>query len=153
MTAANVQISQGTTIGVAAAVPATEDIVGYAALTFVEVGEVLNYGSSGGTAQVATFTPVNSGVVNKRKGSKNYGTMALKLASDIADAGQLLLQAGFDGVDEQTIHSFELTDNAGNIDYFMGVISSFSTERGDANTIVGHDCSIERTTKATKDPA
>lgn len=153
MTAANVSISQGTTIGVSATQPATEDIAGYAALTFTTIGEVTSFGESGGTATVTTFTPVDSGVVNKRKGSRDYGTMSLALASDISDAGQLLLKAGFDGAAVQTIHSFEVTDNAGNITYFMGLISSFTTVRGDANAIVSHNCNVERTSIAVEDPA
>ena len=145
MTAVNVEISQGTVIGVVAAQPATEDSTGYGALTFVTIGEVTNFGESGGTAQVSSFTPVASGVVNKRKGSKDYGTMSLGLASDIADVGQVLLKAGFDGTDEQTIHSFKITENGGDITYFMGLISSFTTVRGDANAIISHNCNIERT--------
>lgn len=153
MTAINVAISQGTTIAASANQPATEDIAGYVALTFVDIAEVTSFGESGGTATVTTFTPVNSGIVNKRKGSKDYGTMSLGLASDIADAGQVMLKAGFDGATEQTIHSFEVTDNAGNITYFMGLISSFTTIRGDANAIISHNCNIERTSIAVDDPA
>ena len=152
MTAVNVEISQGTVIGASATQPATENIAGYVALTYTDIAEVTNFGESGGTATVTSFTPVNSGVVNKRKGSKDYGTMSLSLASDIADAGQILLKAGFDGAQEQTIHSFEITDNAGNITYFMGLISSFTTVRGDANAIISHNCNIERTSIAVSDP-
>ena len=153
MTATNVQISQGTTVAASATQPATEDIAGYVALTFTDVGEVTSFGESGGTATVASFTPVASGVVNKRKGSKDYGTMSLGMASDIADTGQILLKAGFDGAQEQTIHSFEITENNGDITYFMGLISSFTTVRGDANAIISHNCNIERTSISVSDPA
>ena len=148
MSAVNVEISVGTTVGLVAAQPATEDAAGYGALTFVTVGEVTNIGESGGSAQVATFTPVESGTVNKRKGSIDYGTASLSIAKDASDAGQVLLKAGFDGTDRSTIHSFAITEDGGEVTYFMGLISSFTTARGDANTVLSHNCNIERTTIA-----
>ena len=146
MTAANVALSVGTVVSVSAAQPATEDQIGYEALTWTVVGEVTDIGESGGTAQVTNFTPVASGVVNKRKGSIDYGTMALAIAMDTADAGQIILKAGFDGATRNTVHSFLIADpDSGDEGYFMGSISSFTTIRGDANTVMSHACNVERT--------
>ena len=145
MTAANIDMSVGTIISVDAAQPATEDQTGYEALTYVAIGEITNIGESGGTATVTTFTPVNSGTVNKRKGSIDYGTMSLEIAKDASDAGQVDLKAGFDGAQKQTVHSFKVVDASGDAAYFMGLISSFTTSRGDANTVISHNCNIERT--------
>ena len=149
MTAANVEMSVGSIVSVSAAQPATEDQAGYEALTFTEIGEVTSIGESGGTAQISSFTPVKSGVVNKRKGSIDYGTMSLSIAKDASDAGQVLLKAGFDGAAKETIHSFKIEESvSGEVTYFMGLISSFTTARGDANTILSHNSNIERTSAA-----
>ena len=148
MSSANVEISVGTTVAVSATQPATEDSTGYAALTYIDVGEITNIGESGGTAQVATFTPIGSGTVNKRKGSIDYGTMSMEIAKDATDVGQIALKAGFDGAERSTIHSFEITEDGGEVTYFMGVITSFTTVRGDANTVLSHNCSFDRTSVA-----
>ena len=153
MTAANVKLSVGTTISVSAGPTAAETAVGYEALTFTDIGEVINIGESGGNAQITPFTPVDSGVVNKRKGSIDYGTLALQIAKDAADAGQVILKAGFDGAARDTIHSFKIVDGSGDTFYFMGIISSFTTARGDANTIISHNCNVERTSVTIIDPA
>jgi len=146
MTANNVIMSVGTVISVSAAQPATENQAGYEALSFTVIGEVTNIGEAGGTAQVQSFTPVGSGIVHKRKGSIDYGTQSLTIAKDAADAGQVLLQAGFDGAAKDTIHSFKIAEpNSGDVAYFQGLISSFTTQRGDANTILSHNCNVDRT--------
>ena len=146
MTAANIALSVGTVISASAAQPATEDQTGYEALSWTVVGEVTDIGESGGTASITTFTPVASGVVNKRKGSIDYGTMALSIAKDAADTGQILLKAGFDGAQRNTVHSFKVAEpDSGDEAYFMGSISSFTTIRGDANAVMAHTCNIERT--------
>lgn len=146
MSSVNVKISVGTVVSVSAAQPATEDQVGYEALTWAEIGEVTNLGESGGTAQVSQFTPLASGTVNKRKGSIDYGQVAMTIAKDAADAGQVLLKAGFDGSDRGTIHSFLIAEpDSGDETYFMGVITSFTTISGDANTVIEHNCNVDRT--------
>ena len=149
MTAVNVELSVGTIVSASAAQPATEDQTGYEALTYTVVGEITDIGESGGTAQITTFTPVNSGVVNKRKGSIDYGTMSLAIAKDAADTGQILLKAGFDGAQRNTVHSIKVQEpDSGDVAYFMGVISSFTTVRGDANAVIANNCNIERTSIA-----
>ena len=146
MSAVNVSLSVGTVISASAAQPATEDATGYGALSWTVVGEVTDIGESGGTASITTFTPVASGVVNKRKGSIDYGTMSLAIAKDAADTGQILLKAGFDGAQRNTVHSFLIAEpDSGDEAYFMGSISSFTTVRGDSNAVMAHNCNIERT--------
>jgi hypothetical protein len=141
MTATNIELSVGTVISATASQPATEDQTGYEALSWTVVGEVTDIGESGGSATITTFTPVASGVVNKRKGSIDYGTMALAIAKDAADTGQILLKAGFDGAQRDTVHSFLVAEpNSGDEAYFMGSISSFTTVRGDANAVIAHNC-------------
>jgi len=144
MSANNVDITLGTTVSVSAAQPATENQAGYEALSWIVVGEVTNIGEAGGTAEIPTFTPVASGVVHKRKGSRNYGTQSLELAKDSTDVGQIALQSGFDGANAAVIHSVRLNDGT-EVSYFQGLVGSFTTVRGDANTIISHNVNLERT--------
>lgn len=143
----NVITTLGTTLGVVLGEPATFDEAGYAALTYQAVGEVGDLGEFGGTREVVTFTPVDTGVVAKRPGSIDYGEMTLQIARDAVDAGQIALQSGLDGTNAGEIHSFDVTDRTGAKLYFTGIISSFTYNAGSANTIFGGSCTINLTTK------
>lgn len=57
------------------------------------IGEVENVGNHGVTAQIIEFTAVNDAVVQKLKGSKNYGTMNLMIGHVPGDAGQTIVRA------------------------------------------------------------
>ena len=85
----------GATLGISASLPATYDAAGYAATSMVysTVGEIENFGNHGVTANVTTFTSVSTAVVQKFKGSKNYGTMSLTLGNLPSDAGQDIVEA------------------------------------------------------------
>lgn len=145
MAASNVQIATGTVVSIVASEPATYDSAGFAALTFITVGEVLSIGEFGGSATVATFTPLNSGTVNKRKGSIDYGTATMSIADDESDAGQILLKAGFDGAARNTIHSIKIENDNGDVAYFVALVTSFSTVTNDANTVITVNCNLDLT--------
>lgn len=90
----NIQSLSGARIGISAVLPATYDIAGYdvSSLIFTPLGQVETYGNHGMTANVSTFTPVDTATVAKVKGSKDYGTMSLSLANLPSDAGQAILK-------------------------------------------------------------
>lgn len=89
----NVQSMSGATLALSANLPVTYDAAGYADtdLVWSVVGEVENYGEHGVQAQIIEFTNVADAVVQKIKGSKNYGTMSLQIGNVPADAGQALI--------------------------------------------------------------
>ena len=136
-------ISVGTTLGMVASSPATYDSAGFAALTFVTVGEITNMGDVGGTAQIVENTTLQSGIIGKYKGSINYGSAPITIGKDATDAGQVLLKAAFDGADRDTEHSFAITDSNGDITYFSGLVSSYVKSTGDANTVRMLNTTIE----------
>jgi len=140
-----IDISLGTTLGVVVGEPATYDASGFGALAYEEVGEVTNISEYGGSGQVNTNIPLKTGVVAKRIGSYDYGTATLTITRDSADAGQDDLKDGFDGSNKGKVHSFEVTLPNGDVQYFIGVISSYTTNVGDANTFTQSTCSIELT--------
>jgi hypothetical protein len=92
MTDSIVQTSAGTTIAISAVLPATDDAAGYNALTWAAIGEVTDLGEFGREYATVTHNPVASRRTIKRKGSYNDGTMALQLALDRDDAGQILVK-------------------------------------------------------------
>ena len=142
----NVFATAGTILRVAADSPGTYDddaVTGFPSLTYTEVGEVTDFGEFGGTAEIITHIPVKENFVVKRKGAKNYGAMSIQLGRDATDAGQILLQAGFDGAQEFTVHSVEMETPDGNFLYFTGMVSSFTYNAGSANQIFGGSVAFE----------
>ena len=137
----------GTTLSLVAGVPETFNDAGYADLTYTSVGEVGDLGEFGGTREVVTFTPVDTGIVAKRPGSIDYGQMSLQIARDAADTGQVALQSALDGAESGNVHSFKLLDRNGDILYYTGIVSSFTYSAGSANTMFGGSCTIDLTSK------
>lgn len=89
-----VQSLSGAKVGISATIPATFDVAGYdvSSIVFTPIGQVESYGNHGLTAAVTEFTPVDTAVVAKVKGSKNYGTMSLTIGNLPSDAGQAILK-------------------------------------------------------------
>src|SRR3954470_6770148 len=84
----------GAVLSISATLPATYDQAGYGATTvvFTAVGQVENYGNHGVTAAVTEFVPVDTAVITKIKGAKNYGTMSLSIGNVPGDAGQAIVK-------------------------------------------------------------
>jgi hypothetical protein len=142
-----VDISVGTELHVAVAEPATYDAAGFAALSYTEVGEVSNIPPFGGTAQIAEFIPIKTGIVNKRKGSINYGQANINLANVISDDGQEIMRDGFDGTNRDEVHSIKLYHADIGTVYFTAMIASWVYNFGDANTINQAESVLELTNK------
>jgi len=128
-------------LSVSAATPATFDAVGYAALTFTEIGEVSEVPEFGAAHAVNTFTPLKSGIVNKFHGELNYGSITVPLGYDSANAGQIILLAALASKNEI---SFRETRSDGTIRYVMGKVFSFP--RGQSvGSVNMASCNIEFT--------
>ena len=84
--------SVGTIVSVSANSPTTYNATGFAALTWSACGELAELPSFGAEAALATHTPLATGIVAKRRGSLNYGSVALTMAVSEDDAGQTILQ-------------------------------------------------------------
>jgi hypothetical protein len=126
-------ISVGYTLSVSLGAPATYNAAGFAAKSWTVVTDVETIPDFGGTAQVPEFTPLANGVVDKAKGSINYGDFTAPLRRRIADTGQDLLQAGFDGVNRDSVFSVRLSHPSGGTLYFTAFITSFTYNIADAN--------------------
>lgn len=136
----------GAIYSISAAEPATYDAAGFAALTFTEVGEVISIGAFGGTAEVLTQAPVKTGIINKVKGSRNYGSQAIQFGKQ-TDAGQALLSAGFDGAAADDVHSIKIAYADGTVRYFTGLVASYEFQEISASSFVNGASTIELNNK------
>lgn len=135
-----VQTSAGTTIAISAALPATDDAMGYNALTWTAIGEVTDLGEFGREYATVTHTPVASRRTIKRKGSYNNGTMALQLALDRDDAGQVLVKTA---LASDANKAFRITYQDGSKDYFSAMVMSFKTNVGSVDQILSGSINLE----------
>lgn len=122
----------GATLAISATLPATYDAAGYGAttITYTAIGEIENYGNHGVTATIVEFTPIDTAVVAKMKGSKNYGTMTLSVGSIPTNAGQVILKAA----SESTAHySAKLTYPDGEIHYMDVLVAKHEYQDGTVN--------------------
>lgn len=141
-------IPQGTTgivISISAGLPLTYDAAGYADtdIAFTAIGQIEDHGSHGGTKQIIEFTPVDTGVVQKIAGSKNYGTKTMMLGSVPTDAGQVILAAAFES---DNPYSVKVAYPDGEIHYLEALIAKHEYQDGPANNVskVAIDLAVTR---------
>ena len=135
-----VQSLLGATLAISASLPATYNAAGYGAtgMTYTTVGQVENFGNHGVKSQVLTFTPVATGIINKLKGSKDYGQMALVLGCLPSDSGQDLMRTASESTAHYSVKiTYPLGDGeaTGEIHYLDVLVSSFENQDGDTNAV------------------
>lgn len=135
----------GATLAISATLPETYDQVGYEStdIVYTPVGEIETYGSHGMTAAITEHTPVDTGVVAKVKGSKNYGNMALTIGDLPSDAGQVILKAASESANH---YSVMITYPDGVKHYLDVLVSKFEFQDGAVNDVkkIGVDLAICR---------
>jgi hypothetical protein len=140
----------GTTLGISASAPATDDEAGYAAITFTEVGQVEKIGAVGGSHKKVDFQPFR-GPAQKYKGGVDYGAIQPIMGFDPDDAGQLLLAAADEEV--SALYSFCVTYHDGAKRFFRGRVFGFPENIDGADTIVTASPTIEICTRIVKTAA
>lgn len=136
--------SVGTVVSVSTTAPATYDSAGFAALTFSACGELAELPSFGAEAALATHTPLATGIVAKRRGSLNYGSVALTMAVSDADTGQTVLQDAAEaaaGTDAAVSVKVVLVN--GEIQYFTAQVMSYKVNVGNADAITMAEVTLE----------
>ncbi|MBK8916358.1 MAG: hypothetical protein IPM64_17475 [Phycisphaerales bacterium] len=136
----NVQSLKGAALALSATRPATFDAAGYSDtdIAWSTIGEVENYGNHGMQAQIITFTNVADAVVQKLKGSKDYGTMALTIGHVPGDAGQALAATASES---QNRYSARITYPLGDgevtqeIHYLDVLVASREFQDGEVNSV------------------
>lgn len=112
----------------------------FAALTWIEVGEVEDMGEFGDESGEVNFSSVSDGRVRKLKGVRDAGSMALVVGRDPLDAGQIALTAA-----EQTKFNYGIKIQAADapsdtytdtIYYFRGKVMSARENYGTVDNVV-----------------
>lgn len=136
--------SVGTVVSVSNSSPATYNSAGFAALTWTACGELAELPSFGAEAALATHTPLATGIVAKRRGSLNYGSVALTMAVSDVDGGQTILQDAAEaaaGTDAQVAVKVLLVN--GEIQYFTAQVMSYKVNVGNADAITMAEVTLE----------
>lgn len=122
------------------ALPATDTAAEYAALTWVEIGEVEDMGEFGDESSDVTFSAVSDGRVRHLKGVRDAGTLALVCGRDPLDAGHIALKAA-----EKTKFSYPIKVQAADapselyadsVYYFNAKIMSARDNYGSVDNVV-----------------
>ena len=136
--------SVGTAVSVSNAAPATYNSTGFAALTWSLCGELAELPAFGAEAALATHTPLKTGIVAKRRGSLNYGSVALTMAVSDEDTGQTVLQDAAEaaaGTDAQVSVKVVLVN--GEVQYFTAQVMSYKVNVGNADAITMAEVTLE----------
>ncbi len=140
-----VRSTAGTTIKISAAIPATFDGTGYAALTYTTIGEVTDLGEFGREYALISHNPIGSRGTVKLKGSFNEGSISMQLGLDTDDAGQILAKsASLSDAD----HSFVITTQNGDKYYFQAKTMSFKVNVGSVDSVTAATIALELTTNS-----
>lgn len=125
----------GATVEVAAGKPATIDAAGFGALSFSEIGEILEWGEIGDTSEDSTETTLKGRVMHTN-GAVDGGTSDFTFlrSKDSSDTGQALLIAKNNTNDDV---SFKITDPDGEISYFHGKVANVRDRARSASTQKG----------------
>lgn len=134
------QSMAGTVLAVCATLPVTYDAAGYADtdLVFTAVGEIEDHGGHGVQANVLQFTAVDDAIVQKFKGSKNYGTKQLVLGNIPSDSGQDILAAAAESNNRYSIkitYPLRQGEVTNEVHYLDALITSFSYQDGPVDSL------------------
>lgn len=146
-----VNTTAGTTLEVTTATPATFDQAGYSAIfdgsfeTAETVGEITDLGEFGREYALVTHNPIDTRGTQKFKGSFNEGAIALQLALDTDDAGQVLMKAASLSDND---YSFRITTQNGDAYYFQAKVMSFKVGAGSVDSITSATANMEITTNS-----
>lgn len=136
--------SVGTVVSVSTSAPATYNATGFGALTWATCGELAELPSFGAEAALATHTPLATGIVAKRRGSLNYGSVALTMAVSDDDAGQTILQdAAEAAAGADALVSVKVVLVNGEIQYFTAQVMSYKVNVGNADAITMAEVTLE----------
>lgn len=143
----SVATSAGSTFSVVAAgaAPATFDSAGYAALSWVNVGEITDLGEFGREYALVTHNPVGNRGTQKFKGSFNEGTINLQLGLQTDDAGQIILKTASNS---DLSYSFRVVTQNGDAYYFRAQTMSFKVGVGSVDQITTATVMLELTTNS-----
>ncbi|MHB2205070.1 phage tail tube protein [Methylobacterium sp. CM6257] len=127
--------ASGTKIAIGpVATDAMDTAAEYAAATpYTEIAKVESYGDFGDESAAVTLNTVGEGRIEKAKGSRDAGTLALTVAYVPDDPGQIALEAAEKSIEN---FAFRVTFPDGGIQYFRGLVMSRRRSVGSADNVI-----------------
>lgn len=144
------QTSTGVKLYVAVGLPATQDQAGYEAMTWAEVGEVVDLPEYGPDVQIVESNPLATGITEKFPGFINYGSLPIGMELDPNDLGQIALDSALPVGGVKQPHSFHIQYSAALSEYFFGSVFSNKRSTGSANSMVGSTVNTEIDSPVTR---
>lgn len=132
----------GSSIFISAALPATFDVTGYDALTWIEIDEVDDIPEYGSDSSVITRTPLKDGITRKRKGAANFGSFAPNGALVEGDPGQAAVKNAAKPSSKAPV-AIKVLKADGSIDYMRALITSFKTNIGNSENTTSMSFNVE----------
>ena len=145
------QTGAGSAIAISVAAPVTQDVAGYAALTYTEGGNCEKIGTIGATFAKTEFQPLK-GAKQTLKGSADYGSLQPSFALDEEDAGQTLFKTAADD-ETNTLYSVRVTYQSGAKRYFQGRVFGWPETIDGADPVMMATPTVEICTKVVRAPA
>ena len=159
--AGDIQTTSGTKFYISSAAVAStvDDVAGYEALTWTEVGEVEDLGNVGDVSAEVTGAAIGDSRIRKAKGARNGGTMNVICFDSVpADTGQMAVIAA-EGTNDNYAFKIELPDappgvgSTPTIQYFRGLVMSNELRLGTNDNIRRRAFNIGVNSEQTIDPA
>ena len=137
--------STGITFHCVEGLPATLDAAGFAALTYVKIGQVTNIPEFGPTIAVVESKPLETGITEKFVGFVNYGSLSVTADFDDEDAGQALVTDAVTTTDASfgKEFSFKLEYQSGAVRYWVGRFFSATEAPNGADSMVTSTMQVE----------
>lgn len=132
--------SAGSELAISAALPATLTKTAYAALTYTDIVEITDLGSTGRTYNIVNHQPLSTRGVVKLKGSFNDGAKTVQAAYAPGDPGQALVATA---LDDDAFYSFKETLQDGTIKYFQAQVTSAPVNIGTVDSVTGTTFNLE----------
>ncbi|MGK5049607.1 hypothetical protein ACQ4WP_27480 [Janthinobacterium sp. GB4P2] len=123
-----------TKLFVCATRPAEDTAAAYAALIWVEVGDITNMGGvKGREYSTSTLSTVSNAHDREKKGSYKLPNAEMECAWVEDDAGQIIIEAA---ANNYTIPAFKVEKQGGAVRYFTAQVSKFIENLGTSNDTV-----------------
>lgn len=128
------QTMAGTAISISAGLPATDDIIGFAALSYTLIAKLTDFDNIPSRDYTpVSFIPLDTREEERAKGSFIQADITANAADVQGDPGQEICKTAANSDD---CFSFRVIFQNGDTTYFKGLVSSFIKQGGDANTII-----------------
>lgn len=135
----------GTTVSVIASVPSAETISAYAALSWVEVGKVIEVPEFSQSATDNTLTLLKTGLVQHYNGARGIEPFDISYVIDLSNAGQDLIRANYNGATEVSVR---IVYTSGQTKYLQAVLGNLRQMAANADSYGGEIINVRPITLA-----